>query len=254
MAIRYEEAEKHVVLLTIDRPEARNALDPQTLTQLADAWERAEADDHVRVVVVTGAGDRSFCAGADLKETIGASGLDPRAMDVALLKSYPFSKAVVAAVNGYCVAGGMEILLGTDIRYAVPQAEFGLQEVKWAIFPFGGGATKLVRQIPYARAMELLLLGNRIGAEEAASCGLINEVVERDQLLDRAMQAATALARNGPLSIRAIKRVVHKTYGIVGPDDLAYEASQAIPVFASKDAREGPKAFAQKRDPDYSGE
>jgi len=254
MAIRYEEASKHVVLLTIDRPEARNALDPATLTALADAWERAEADDDVRVVVVTGAGDRSFCAGADLKETIGASGLDPRAMDVALLKSYPFSKAVVAAVNGYCVAGGMEILLGTDIRYAVPEAEFGLQEVKWAIFPFGGGATKLVRQIPYARAMELLLLGNRIGAEEAASCGLINEVVDRDQLLERAMQTATALARNGPLSIRAIKRVVHRTYGIVGPDDLAYEASQAVPVFASEDAREGPKAFAQKREPDYSGQ
>jgi enoyl-CoA hydratase len=254
MAIRYEQAEPHVVLLTIDRPEARNALDPATLTQLADAWERAEADDDVRVVVVTGAGDRSFCAGADLKETIGASGLDPRAMDVALLKSYPFSKAVVAAVNGFCVAGGMEILLGTDIRYAVPEAEFGLQEVKWAIFPFGGGATKLVRQIPYARAMELLLLGNRIGAEEAAACGLINEVVPRERLLDRAMETAVALSKNGPLSIRAIKRVVHKTFGIVGPDELAYEASEAVPVFASKDAREGPRAFAEKREPSYRAE
>lgn len=254
MSIGYEPVEKHVVLLTIDRPEARNALDPDTLTQLADAWERAEADDDVRVVVVTGAGDRSFCAGADLKETIGRGGLDPRAMDVALLKSYPFSKAVVAAVNGYCVAGGMEILLGTDIRYAVPEAEFGLQEVRWAIFPFGGGATKLVRQIPYARAMELLLLGNRIGAEEAAACGLINDVVPREQLMDRAMQTATALARNGPLSIRAIKRVVHRTFGIASSDDLAYEAEQAVPVFTSKDAREGPKAFTEKREPNYTGE
>lgn len=254
MAIRYESAAPHVVLVTIDRPEARNALDPDTLTQLADAWERIEADDDVRVAVVTGAGDRSFCAGADLKETIGRRALDPRAMDVALLKSYPLSKAVVAAVNGFCVAGGLEILLGTDIRYAVPEAEFGLQEVRWAIFPFGGGATKLVRQIPYARAMEMLLLGNRIGADEAAACGLINEVVPRERLLDRALETATALSRNGPLSIRAIKRVVHKTYGIVGPDDLGYEAEQAVPVFASKDAREGPKAFAEKREPRYSGE
>jgi enoyl-CoA hydratase len=254
MAIRYESADKHIVLLTIDRPEARNALDPDTLTELADAWQRIETDDDVRAVVITGEGEQAFCAGADLKRTIGQRALDPRAMDVALLKSYPLSKAVVAAVNGFCVAGGMEILLGTDIRYAVPEAEFGLQEVRWAIFPFGGGATKLARQIPYARAMELLLLGTRIKADEALACGLINEIVERDQLMDRALETARALARNGPLSIRAIKRVVHRTYGIVGDEDLAYEASQAVPVFASQDAREGPKAFAEKRDPEYTGE
>jgi enoyl-CoA hydratase len=253
LPVSYEQVEPHIVLVTIDRPEARNALDPESFTQLAEAWRKAELDDDVWVVVVTGAGDRSFCAGADLKASVGTGAVDMETTHTALLKHFPLSKAVVAAVNGYCIAGGMEILLGTDIRLAVPEAEFGLQEVRWAIFPFGGGALKLARQIPYAKAMELLLLGNRIGAEEALRWGLINRIVERDALLDEAMNTARALAANGPLSIRAIKRVVHRTFGLPTDDEVAYETEQAIKVFSSDDAREGPRAFAEKRSPNYRG-
>lgn len=250
MPVRYEVPEQHIALVTIDRPEARNALDPESFGQLAEAWQRAEADEEIRVVVVTGAGDRAFCAGADLKASVGG-GVDPATTQLALLKDYPLSKAVVAAVNGYCIAGGMEILLGTDIRLAVPEAEFGLQEVRWAIFPFGGGALKLARQIPYAKAMELLLLGNRISAEEALACGLINRIVGRDELMDEALATARALAANGPLSIRAIKKVVHRTFGLPTADDVAFETEEAMQVFASEDAREGPRAFAEKREPRY---
>lgn len=252
MPIRYDKTDDHVVCVTIDRPEARNALDPDGFRDLAEAWRRAEQDDDVRVVVITGAGDRAFCAGADLKASVGG-GIDPETTFTALLKTFPLSKAVVAAVNGYCIAGGMEILLGTDIRLAVPEAEFGLQEVRWAIFPFGGGALKLARQIPYARAMEILLGGNRIGAEEALACGLVNRIVTRERLLDEALETARGVARNGPLSIRAIKRVVHRTYGLPTEEEHAYEREQAMAVFASEDAREGPRAFAEKREPRYRG-
>lgn len=252
MPIRYEVPEPRIALVTIDRPEARNALDPEGFHDLADAWRRIEADDSIWVAVVTGAGDRAFCAGADLKSSVGG-GVDRETTATALLKDFPLSKALVAAVNGYCIAGGLEILLGTDIRIAVPEAEFGLQEVRWAIFPFGGGALKLPRQIPYAKAMEMLLLGNRIGAPEALALGLVNRVVPRERLLEEAMEMARALARNGPLSIQAIKRTVHATCGLPTEDDLSTELDQAMKVFTSDDAREGPAAFAQKRPPEYKG-
>ncbi len=250
MPVRYEVPEQHIAVVTIDRPEARNALDPEAFGQLAEAWQRVEADDEIRVVVVTGAGDRAFCAGADLKSSVGGA-VDPATTQLALLKDFPLSKAVVAAVNGYCIAGGMEILLGTDIRLAVPEAEFGLQEVRWGIFPFGGGALKLARQIPYAKAMELLLLGNRIGAEDALACGMINRIVRREELMDEAIVTARRLAANGPLSIRAIKRVVQRTFALPSPEETAYETDEAMRVFASEDAREGPRAFAEKREPRY---
>lgn len=250
MPIRYEVPEPHIALVTIDRPEARNALDPEGFHDLAEAWRRIEADESIWAAVVTGAGDRAFCAGADLKSSVGG-GVDRETTATALLKDFPLSKVLVAAVNGYCIAGGLEVLLGTDIRLAVPEAEFGLQEVRWAIFPFGGGALKLPRQIPYAKAMEMLLLGNRISADEALTYGLINRVVPRGRLLDEATETAIALTRNGPLSIQAIKRTVHATFGLPGERDLATELEQAMKVFVSEDAREGPLAFAQKRQPEY---
>lgn len=252
MPIRYDVPEPHIAVVTIDRPEARNALDPESFRDLAEAWRTVETNADVWVTVVTGAGDRAFCAGADLKSSVGG-GIDQPTMQTALLKTYPLSKAVVAAVNGYCIAGGMEILLGTDIRLAVPEAEFGLQEVRWAIFPFGGGAVKLAKQVPYARAMELLLLGNRITAQEALELGLINRVVDRNDLMAESMRVARALAANGPLAIQAIKRVVHRTYGLPTAEDVEFETAEAAKVFGSEDAREGPLAFAQKRTPGYKG-
>ena len=256
----------HVMTLTLNRPEVKNALDPELLCGLADAFERARDDDAVRAVIVTGEGD-TFCAGADLGKLIplisGAREpgdefdrrfLDDRTTgDRGLLRSFDVEKPVIAAINGAAIAGGMEMVQGTDLRVAAEGARFGVQEVKWALFPAGGSSVRLPAQLPYARAMELLLTGDLIDAKTAYEWGFLNRVVPRDQVLATAQELAAKIARNGPLAVKMIRRSARACLGRPEVEALAMEREFSAPVFASQDAREGPKAFLEKRAPVFQG-
>jgi enoyl-CoA hydratase len=264
MPVRFD-VQDRIALITIDRPEAMNALDPAMLFGLAEAWDSAEDDDDVWVVVITGAGDKAFCVGADLKLTIPAATGEARAgeleapadrfpnMSRTLLRGRLYPKPIVAAVNGHCIAGGLEMLLSTDLRYASPNATFALQEVKWGLLPLAGSTVRLPRQIPYCRAMELLLIGDRVSAETAHQMGLVNEVVADRPVLDRAMEVAERITRNGPFAVRKIKESVVR--GLELPMEQAYteELRLGAEVFASEDAQEGPRAFVEKREPRFTG-
>ena len=162
-------------------------------------------------------------------------------------------KPVVAAINGHAIAGGMELVQGTDIRVAVPEAKFGLQEVKWAIFPAGGSTVRMPRQMPYAKAMELMLTGDLISAEEALELGFLNYMVEASELMDKAMEIAEKLAGNGPIAVQAIRKSVREVWGYPEAEALKMEGGFSRPVFQTEDAKEGPKAFMEKREPVYKG-
>ncbi|HVN28314.1 MAG TPA: enoyl-CoA hydratase/isomerase family protein, partial [Candidatus Binataceae bacterium] len=206
--------EKHnrIAYVTFNRPEVHNSFNPELMILMSEFWRDAEQDDDVRAVIVTGAGKVAFSAGADLGKLIplftGARKpedewdrrllADRRIGDRAILRKYDFPKPVIAAVNGFCIAGGMEFIQATDLRVASDNASFGLQEVKWAIIPGAGSLARLQRQIPYCKAMEILLTGNRIDAQEAWRLGLINYVVPQQDLIAKAEQLAAAIAENGP--------------------------------------------------------
>jgi len=250
-----------VTILTLNRPEARNAFSPRMLTDLEDAWVAAEADDEVRVVVLTGAAGH-FCAGADLKAMFDPDPADPATRRYredadlawrALLRHRRFSKPLVAAVEGSCIAGGTEILQSTDIRVAGRSARFGISEVRWGLFPLGGSTVRLRRQIPHCRAMEMLLTGDHYTADEALAMGLINRVVPDGEALAEACRVAGRIAANGPLAVRAVKRSVQETEALPEAEALKVELEIGLGVFASEDAREGPRAFAEKRAPEFRG-
>jgi enoyl-CoA hydratase len=250
-----------VTVLTMNRPEARNAFSPQMLARLEDAWVEAEADDAVRVVVLTGAAGH-FCAGADLKAMFNPDPDDPDSRRYredadlawrALLRHRRFPKPLVAAVEGSCIAGGTEILQSTDIRVAGRAARFGISEVRWGLFPLGGSTVRLRRQIPHCRAMEMLLTGDHYGADEALAMGLINRVVPDGEALAEARSIADRIAANGPLAVRAVKRSVIETEALPEAEALKVELEIGLAVFASEDAREGPRAFAEKRAPEFRG-
>jgi enoyl-CoA hydratase len=261
------EKKNGIAYLTMNRPERRNAFSPQMMVQLADAWRDFRDDDDARVAILTGAGDDAFCAGGDLELLIplitGARApqdewderlvADLREILVAILRPFELYKPIVAAVNGFAVAGGCEILQATDIRVASKRASFGLAEVQRGLVPGGGSMVRLPRQIPYCKAMEILLLGDRISAEEAHRIGLVNELVEPEEVLPRAEEIARRLSKNGPLAIRKIKEVVLRTNGVPILDAFEIENECSAAVMSSKDAREGPRAFREKRDPVFTG-
>ena len=250
----------HVLILTLNRPQARNALSGQMLAIMRQAWDDVDADPDIRVAVLTGAGG-AFCAGADLKamaqeppgDAFGSSRPDLSVID-ALLKGRRLAKPLVAAVEGAAIAGGTEILQATDIRIAGASARFGISEARWGLFPLGGSAVRLVRQIPYAVAADLLLTGRHIGADEALRVGLIGEVVPDGQALDRALEIADQIAANGPLAVQAILRTIRETEGMAENEAFSVEARIGMAVFGSADAREGPRAFAEKRRPRFTGQ
>jgi enoyl-CoA hydratase len=265
MTILYEKKD-HIAYVRLNRPEAKNALDPESVIALAGAWVDFRDDNDMRVAIVTGTGD-SFCAGADLGKLIPlitgarqaetdadrAIQADPTLSQKALLREFELWKPVIAAVNGYAIAGGCELMQATDIRVASETARFGLQEVKWAIFPMGGSSARLPRQIPFCRAMEMMLTGDLIDAATAHEIGFVNYVVPRDQVMSKAEEIAKKIAANGPLAVKAIKRAAIENLGLPVKEALAHELELAMPVFMSKDAREGPRAFKEKRPPKYEG-
>jgi len=273
MAIHYEKHPtggpglEHVALVTIDRPEAKNSLDLYHFRDLAAAWKDVRYDDDVWVAIVTGVG-RNFMAGADLKTYIPqvtelanqiATG-DVTEIDGcrlsdgtrAVLRDAKIYKPIIAAVNGPCVAGGMEMLGGIDIRVATPRATFGVLEAKRGLFAGGGTTARLPRQVPYAAAMEFLLTAEAFPAARALELGLLNEIVEPDELMARARDWARRILVNGPLAVRATKESVLR--GLSGTLREAYKIESEISgiVFQSDDAKEGPKAFAEKRPPRWS--
>ena len=253
--------ERHgrVLVVTMNRPEARNALSGQMMALMRQAWDEVDSDPQIRVAVLTGAGG-SFCAGADLKAMTAAppgdafskGGMDLSVID-ALLKGRRLTKPLIAAVEGAAVAGGTEILQATDIRIAGRSARFGVSEARWGLFPLGGSAVRLVRQIPYTVAADMLLTGRHITADEALRIGLIGQVVPDGQALLRAMDVAEQIAANGPLAVQAILRTIRETEGMAENEAFAVEARIGMEVFMSADAKEGPRAFAEKRNPVFTG-
>ncbi len=257
------ERDGHVLLVTLNRPEAKNALSPGMLAGMYRAWRMLDEDPELRVAILTGRGD-VFCAGADLK-SMGAGERDEEFLALmsevpdihwqALLRHNRPMKPIIAAVEGYAVAGGTEILQGTDIRVAAEDAVFGVTEARRGLFPLGGSSVRLRRQIPYTFAAEILLTGRHVTAREALAFGLIGRIAPKGQALAEAKKIASEICDNGPLSIRALMRMLREVDESVSEADaLAKELEVGSPIFGTKDAREGMKAFAEKRKPAYRGE
>jgi enoyl-CoA hydratase len=267
MPIHYKTEADHLLVITIDRPERKNAMDLHHFRDLAKAWRDFRDDDDLWVAIVTGT-DGCFMAGADLRdyvpqitelsEQIARGEVEEidgcRLTDgtEAVLRNVKLYKPIIAAIDGPCVAGGMEMLGGIDIRVATPRATFGVMEPKRGLFAGGGTTARLPRQLPYAAAMEFLLTAEAFPASRALELGLLNEVVEADQLLARAHDWARRILVNGPLAVRATKESVVR--GMSGTLREAYKIESELSgvVFQSDDAKEGPRAFTEKRPPNWT--
>jgi enoyl-CoA hydratase len=249
----------HTLVVTMNRPDKRNALSGEMLAIMSDAWDRVNEDDDIRVCILTGAGG-AFCAGADLSamtETHPSDRFEGGTFDPShiksLLKGFRLTKPLIAAVEGPAIAGGTEILQGTDIRVAGESARFGVSEVKWGLYPLGGSAVRLVRQIPYTVAADLLLTGRHIKAPEAKELGLIGYVVPDGTALDKAHEIASLISANGPIAVQAVLKTIRDSEGRHEDETWAADAKVGAAVFASDDAKEGPKAFMEKRTPEFKG-
>jgi len=251
MATIYEKKEK-VAYITISRPEALNAMDQVTWDSFFAAVEDFGRDDDAWVLIVTGAGDKAFSAGADLKSIVPslATGETTAPPTIWFKDLY---KPIIAAVNGFCFAGAMEIVLATDIRVASENAVFGQTEAKWGIQPAGGAPTRLPRCISWCHAMEILLTADMFSAQEAYRMGLVNRVVPLNELMPTAERFARKICENGPLAVRAIKEAAMRSLNTPLDQALALEYFMGQKVFATKDAEEGPRAFSEKRKPVFRG-
>jgi enoyl-CoA hydratase len=253
------ERDGHKLVVTMNRPESRNALSGEMLAIMEAAWDRVNDDDSIRACILTGAGGY-FCAGADLKsmsrrppsESFESGAFDPSVIK-GLLKGFRLTKPLIAAVEGPAIAGGTEILQGTDIRVAGESARFGVSEARWSLYPMGGSAVRLPRQIPYTVAADLLLTGRHITAPEAREIGLIGYVVPDGKALAKAHEIADLICANGPLAVQAILRTMRDSEGRHEDDCWQDDARVGAAVFASEDAKEGPRAFAEKRPPSFRG-
>jgi E-phenylitaconyl-CoA hydratase len=262
VSIRFE-CEGSIALLTIDRPKVHNALDFETSDALADAWLRFRDDDALRVAILTGAGERAFCAGADLRgvgdfyKTLTSAQRLRRSEQVpglgGITKNLAIDKPIIAAVNGYCLAGGLEIALACDLRIASENATFGLPEVTRGIIPGAGGTQRLPRLVGPERALDLILTGRRIDAAEAERMGLVTRVVPLGNLQQEALAVANVIAQNGPLAVRAAKAAVWRGLDAPLEEGLRLEQLLAEPVRQSEDAQEGPRSFLEKRKPEFKG-
>lgn len=246
-----------VALITINRPERLNAMDADAYRALSEAWTRVRDDGDIRVAVVTGAGERSFTTGADLKSFVGApdelSQFWLTQRDQLLNRGLEVWKPVIAAVNGYCLGGGMTLLLATDIRIAAEHATFALAEVKRGVVAANGGTQRVLAQLPYAIGMEMLLTGDRFDAATAERWGLVNRVVALDALMDTAMEYATRIAANAPLAMQAAKELAVRARDMDLATGLRFEQAINRLLQFTDDAKEGPAAFAEKRPARFEG-
>ncbi len=251
------EQQGHVLIVTINRPAVYNAIDRHVHSGIGEALERADHDPEIRVVILTGAGEKAFCAGADLKALARGESLHPddpvqQAWGFAGYTAHHISKPTIAAVNGFALGGGTEITLASDLAVAVETASFGLPEVKRGIYAGAGGAFRLPTQLPQKIAMEMLLTGDPISAERALARGLINAVVPAGQALEGALKLAARITGNAPLSVQASKRIaLHQVDGRIAREQKSWDLGKAEweKLMASEDATEGPRAFAEKRAP-----
>ncbi|HXQ24200.1 MAG TPA: crotonase/enoyl-CoA hydratase family protein [Candidatus Acidoferrales bacterium] len=255
------ERDGHLLTITLNRPQRLNALSGAMLVRMYDAYVEASTNEDIRCIILTGAGG-NFCSGADLRAMAGDGGNSDPEIDVAartaadpdlhwkaLLRSYRPTKPIIAAVEGVAIAGGTEILEATEIRVAGESARFGVSEARWSLYPMGGSAVRLRRQIPYTYAAEILLTGKHLTAREALAAGLIGHVVPDGQALATARAIAQVICDNGPLAVEAIVRTLHETDGMTEAEALAHEYDYGWKVLQSEDAREGPRAFKEKRKP-----
>lgn len=246
-----------VAEITLNRPERLNAMDADTYRRLSELWVEVRDDPAIRVAIVTGAGERSFSTGADLKSYVtdpqDLSGFWLTQHEQLLNRGLEVWKPVIAAVNGYCLGGGMTLMLATDIRIAVPHATFGLTEVKRGILAGNGGTQRVLEQLPYAIGMELLLTGRSVDAATAARWGLVNEVVEPDALLGRAREVAAEVAANAPLAVQATKELAVRSRDLDRVSGLRLEQAMNRHLQQTEDAREGPAAFAERRPAAFVG-
>lgn len=257
MPVRYE-PDGHIVTITIDRPEALNALDLDTWRAFGEATQRFEDDPEAWAGIVTGAGDRAFCAGADIKTTIRRLMDDPRNNPydepATIMRGQQLTKPLIAAVNGVALGGGLEVALACDLRIASDRARFGAPEVNLGLIPGWGGTQRLPRQVPYAIAAKLVLTGEMISADEALRAGLVNAVVAPEQLMEEARKLAQVVASRGPLAVRAAKRAMVEGYPLPLDEGLALEHHLFDDLAYTSDVQEGIAAFEQKRTPEFRAE
>jgi enoyl-CoA hydratase len=262
----YEKRES-IAYLTFNRPHVRNAVSPEALCRLADAWQDYAEDDSLRVAIITGAGDRAFTAGADLGTLIPLlSGArqpqdewdrrvvqDHQLRERVMLRGVPLYKPIIAAINGVCVGLGAELIQATDLRIAAEHATFAVTEVVRGFMPGGGSTVRLARQIPLCKAMEIVLVGEHMSAQEAYRIGLVNDVVPADQVMPRAEALARKIAANGPVAVRKTKETVLRSLSVSFDEGFRIERENADFTMRTEDAKEGPRAFMEKRSPRYIG-
>lgn len=251
-SLKFEKRGK-IAIFTLNRPETRNAFTTDMMRAMDAAFADFNKDDDLWVAILTAAGDKAFSSGMDLKQAIPLiqSGDEVGYEDHTKRPFSDIFKPIIAAVNGLCVAAGLEILQGTDLRIAAEHATFGLAEVRWGRIPRGGSHIRLPRQIPWAVAMEILLTGKPIDAHRAYDIGLVNKVVPSDKLMDEAIALAETICKNGPLAVRTAKEIAVRSLGL--EQSFVLEKALALKVLASEDAKEGPRAFAEKRPPRFTG-
>src|SRR5712672_4773307 len=251
MEIRLARHGRHVAIVTVDNQPRLNAMTRQMLAELGRLWDELERDGDCRCIILTGAGQRAFTVGADVSGDLSAGPEVAPMGNPALLKNDPYSKPIVAAVNGDCVGGGLELLLSTDIRAAAPEARFGLPEVRWSIYPFGGATVKLAQQIGHVHAMDLLLTGRLVDAAFAERVGLVNTVVERDRLMPWAFDTAAAIAANSTSAVQAVCTQISTSIADYAKSREALEQQLGDRVRTGPHFAEGVAAFREKRKPEY---
>jgi E-phenylitaconyl-CoA hydratase len=257
VSVDFELQDDGIALITLNRPERLNAMDADAYRALSEAWVRVRDDDQIRTAVITGAGERAFSTGADLKSFVTSpddlSRFWQTQREQLLNRGLEVYKPIIAAVNGYCLGGGMTLLLATDIRIAAEHASFGLAEVKRGIIAGNGGTQRIASQLPHAIAMELLLTGDRIDAQTAARWGLVNRVVSMEELLPTAMDFARRIAANAPLAVQATKELALRSRDVDLVSGLRMEQTVNRLLQFTADAKEGPAAFAERREPNFEG-